>query len=129
MEKVQADLRDMIEANAQINYLQRMVKIGQQDLRESEEREARLQRKLEGAELELMHTKSRVANLQTMLENREQDLRESRRQQEQLISDYHTIQEKWKAVCNQLDVATREHGEARKNNESLKVCYVIATHA
>ena len=39
---------------------------GQQDLSESQEREASLQGKLEKARLELEHTKAKVANLQIL---------------------------------------------------------------
>ena len=86
-----------------------------------------LQGRLEEAEVELRHTKAEVADLQEMVEKGRQDLRETRMQyeadQERLIIANHTTREELKAVCNHLDIATRDLIDARKGKESLEVCY------
>ena len=62
-----------------------------------------------------------------MVEKGRQDLRESKMQyeadQEQLKSDNRTTCEELKAVSKKLATANHDLSDARKDKESLEVCY------
>ena len=94
-----------------------MIEKGQQDLRKSEEREASLQTRLHKAVSELEYTKGEVADLQIVVEKGRQEVRKTKLQYEAnkkvLISANHTICEDLKAVCNRLDIATRDFSGVR----------------
>ena len=98
-------------------------------LRESEKREASVQERLQEAVSELGHTKAQVADLHIVVQKGHQDLRETKLQYEvdrkQLIFDHETTHMELKAVCIQLDIATCDLIDARKDKESLEVCYSI----
>ena len=110
------------------DYQQRICRL-EEALRESEKREASVQGRLEEAEVELRHTKAEVADLQIVVQNGRQDLRETKLQYEadrkMLISDHETTHKELMDVCNQLDIATRDLIDARKDKELLEVCYSI----
>ena len=95
-----------------------MIEQGQQDLRKSKKREASLQRRLQEAVSEVECTKALLADLQIVVEKGRQEVRETKLQYEVnkkvLISANHTIREDLKAVCNQLDIATRDFTVAKK---------------
>ena len=96
-------------------------------LKESKEREASVQERLKEAVSELGHTKAQVADLQIVVQKGHQDLRETKLQYEvdrkKLIFDHETTREELKTVHNQLDIATHGLIDARKDKESLEVCY------
>ena len=81
--------------------------------------------RLEEAVLELRHTKAQVADLERLVEKGQQDLKQSRmryeEEQEQLMVANRTTHEELKAVHNQLEGATRDLGDARRDKESLEV--------
>ena len=111
----------------QVMYLQIAIRKGEQAVRESKTREMGLQGRLEKVDLELMDTKAEVADLQEMVEKGHQNLRESRMQQEmdqeRLMIANRTTRVELKTVRNQLDIATCDLSDARKDKESLEVCY------
>ena len=108
------------------DYQQRIRQL-EEALRESEKREASVQERLQEAVSELGHTKAEVADLQIVVQKGRQDLRETKLQYEvdrkKLIFDHKTTREELKTVRNQLDIATHGLIDARKDKESLEVCY------
>ena len=99
------------------DYQQRIHQL-EVELRESRERETGLQRRLQEAVSELECTKAQVADLQIVVEKGRREVTETKLQYEVnkkvLISANHTIREDLKAVCNQLDIATRDFTVAKK---------------
>ena len=77
-----------------------------------------LQTRLQEAVSEVECTKAQVADLQIVVEKGRREVRETKLQYEVnkkvLISANHTIREDLKAVCNRLDIATRDFSGARK---------------
>ena len=103
---------------AQVADLQIVMKKGREEVKKSKEREASLQRRLEEAVSEVECTKAQVADLQIVVERGHQEVTETKLQYEVnrkvLISANHTIRKDLKAVCNQLDIATRDFTGAGK---------------
>ena len=108
------------------DYQQRICQL-EEALRESKKREASVQERLQEAVSELGHTKAQVADLQIVVQKGHQGLRETKLQYEadrkKLIVDHETTHEELKAVCIQLDIATRDLSDARRDKELLEVCY------
>ena len=100
------------------DYQQRIHQL-EVELRDSRERETGLQRRLQEAVSELECTKAQVADLQiVVVEKGRREVTETKLQYEVnkkvLISANHTIREDLKAVCNWLNIATRDFTVAKK---------------